>query len=54
MQINMTGFLHGKNAREFMGELWSRLAAAQASKGGVHPDLLDKKKEEIRIKLAVS
>lgn len=50
----MTGFLHGKNAREFMGELWTRLAIAQASKGGVHPDLLDKKKEEIRTKLAVS
>jgi serine/arginine repetitive matrix protein 1 len=22
MQINLTGILNGKNAREFMGELW--------------------------------
>lgn len=53
MQINLTGFLNGRDARIFMGELWSRLASAQNSKGGVPPELLEKKKEEIR-KLLVS
>ena len=29
MQINLTGFLNGKNARIFMGELWKLLDLAQ-------------------------
>ena len=29
MQINLTGFLNGKNARIFMGELWALLNSAQ-------------------------
>ena len=29
MQINLTGFLNGKNARLFMGELWTHLNSAQ-------------------------
>ena len=34
MQINLTGFVNGKNARLFMGELWALLASAQATESG--------------------
>ena len=34
MQINLTGFVNGKNARIFMGELWALLASAQATESG--------------------
>ena len=33
MQINLTGFLHGKNARIFMQELWDLLLSAQDNIG---------------------
>ena len=34
MQINLTGFLNGKYARMFMGELWAMLDSAQNSEVG--------------------
>ena len=33
MQINLTGFLNGRNARVFMQELWDLLLSAQDSTG---------------------
>ena len=48
MQINLTGFLNGKNARLFMGELWNMLDAAQSNPAGIPQELIDKKKEEIK------
>jgi len=48
MQINLTGFLQAKNARIFMGELWELLVSAQENIGGIPPQLLEKKKEEIK------
>ncbi len=48
MQINLTGFLNGKNARVFMGELWRMLDAAQKSDRGIPQELIDSKKEEMR------
>ncbi len=47
-QINLTGFLNGKNARIFMGELWSMLDSAQSNDSGIPQVLLDQKKEEIK------
>jgi len=48
MQINLTGFVNGKNARLFMGELWALLASAQATESGIPQELIDKKKEEMK------
>jgi serine/arginine repetitive matrix protein 1 len=48
MQINITGFLNGKNARVFMKELWELLLSAQTNIGGIPTAFLEKKKEEIR------
>ena len=48
MQINITGFLNGKNARVFMKELWELLLSAQNNIGGIPSAFLEKKKEEIR------
>lgn len=48
MQINITGFLQAKNAREFMKELWTLLLSAQENIGGIPSPLLEKKKEEIK------
>lgn len=47
IQINLTGFLHGKNAREFMAELWALLISAQENPSGIPDSLLDLKREEI-------
>lgn len=47
MQINMTGFLNGKNARVFMDELWALLLSAQESETGIPADFILQKKEEI-------
>ena len=46
----LTGFLHGKNARVFMGELWAHLDSAQNNIGGIPTKMLEQKKEEIRQK----
>merc|ERR1719249_289471 len=48
MQINLTGFLNGKNARLFMGELWTHLNAAQNSESGIPQGMIEKKAHEIR------
>lgn len=47
MQINLTGFLNGRNAREFMGELWGLMNSAQVTKDGIPPELIELKKLEI-------
>lgn len=47
MQINMTGFLNGRNARQFMEELWALLLSAQESETGIPAEFLQQKKEEI-------
>ena len=48
MQLNLTGFLNGKNARLFMGELWKLLDSAQNNESGIPQEMIDKKKEEIK------
>lgn len=47
MQIQITGFLHGKNARVFMEELWALLLSAQESDTGIPAAFILQKKEEI-------
>lgn len=47
IQINLTGFLHGKNAREFMAELWALLLSAQDNPTGIPDSLIDLKREEL-------
>lgn len=47
MQINMTGFLNGKNARQFMDELWALLLSAQESETGIPEEFIQQKKDEI-------
>lgn len=47
MQINMTAFLDGKNARQFMDELWALLLSAQASESGIPELFIQQKKDEI-------
>lgn len=54
MQINLTGFLNGKNAREFMGELWALLISAQSTADGIPTELLDLKKDEIKSRTQVT
>ena len=41
MQINLTGFLNGKNARTFMSELWEHLNSAQNSENGIPQELVN-------------
>lgn len=48
MQINLTGFLNGKNARIFMTDLWDLLLSAQESATGIPDQLIELKKEEIK------
>nr|XP_045239091.1 serine/arginine repetitive matrix protein 1-like [Macaca fascicularis] len=48
MQINLTGFSNGKNAREFVGELWLLLLSAQGNIMGIPSAFLELKKEEIK------
>ena len=48
MQINLTGFLNGKYARMFMGELWAMLDSAQNSEAGIPTDLLNAKMDELK------
>ncbi|GAB6030385.1 Serine/arginine repetitive matrix protein 1 [Chamberlinius hualienensis] len=50
MQINLTGFLNGKNAREFMGLLWELLLSAQENTEGIPAEFVEQKKEEIKKK----
>ena len=48
MQINLTGFLNGKNARVFIGELWEHLLSAQENITGIPNQFLEQKKNEIK------
>jgi len=50
MQMNMSGFLYGKNACLFMDELflWALFVSAQESGTGIPTDFIDAKKEEIK------
>lgn len=48
MQINLTGFLNGKNARVFMTDLWELLLSAQDSVSGIPEQFVERKKEEIK------
>ena len=50
MQLNLTGFLHGKRARLFMQDLWDLLISAQENTSGIPTVFLEKKKEELRLK----
>lgn len=51
MQINLTGFLNGKNARSFMAELWDLLVSAQESVTGIPEVFLQQKKDQIKKRL---
>lgn len=51
MQILLTGFLNGKNARIFMSELWELLISAQDSLSGIPEKFLELKKEELKKKV---
>lgn len=53
MQINLTGFLNGKNAREFMRDLWPLLLSAQENIAGIPSAFLEQKKEEIRLRQVI-
>ncbi|RCN30388.1 PWI domain protein [Ancylostoma caninum] len=48
MQINITGFLNARRAREFMGELWMLLVEADEAEDGIPRSLLEKKIDEMR------
>ena len=50
MQINLTGFLNGKNARVFMGGLWEHLLSAQENEMGVPEAFLEAKRAELQAK----
>ncbi|MFH4984505.1 hypothetical protein AB6A40_011214 [Gnathostoma spinigerum] len=51
MQINLTGFLNARRAREFMGELWTMLLEAQNSEDGIPSSLIEKKIKELQEKV---
>ncbi|VDK57986.1 unnamed protein product, partial [Anisakis simplex] len=53
MQINLTGFLNARRAREFMGELWTMLLEAQNSEDGIPASLVEKKIKEIEEKVSI-
>ena len=53
MQINLTGFLNGKNARQFMGELWDLLVSAQDNDTGIPEAFLQQKKDQIKKRLVI-
>ena len=46
MQINLTGFLNGKNTQIFMQELWELLASAQDNVGGIPTIFLEQRKRK--------
>jgi serine/arginine repetitive matrix protein 1 len=47
LQLNITGFL-SRDASQLVLNLWKLLISAQGSIGGIPPQLLNKKKEEIK------
>merc|ERR1712087_130944 len=52
VQINITGFINGKNAKEFIGELWPMLVSATENGLGVPDQILNAKKSEIQARAA--
>lgn len=50
MQMNVTGFLGNKNARDFIQKLWELLVSAMDDICGIPEELKEQKKEQIRIK----
>ncbi|KAI6233063.1 Serine arginine repetitive matrix protein [Aphelenchoides fujianensis] len=48
LQINITGFLNARRAREFVSELWTLLVEAQESPDGIPESLITKKMEELK------
>ena len=48
MQINLTGFLNGKNARLFMAAMWEHLLSAMDNEMGVPEAFVEAKKAEIQ------
>jgi len=48
MQINLTGFLNGKYARMFMGELWTMLDSAQNNENGIPAELVNLKTDKMK------
>lgn len=54
MQINLTGFLNGKNARLFMTDLWDLLLNAQDSATGIPEQMIELKKEEIKKRMVIA
>merc|ERR1711976_800757 len=47
LQINITGFLNAKKARDLVGELWPMLVSACENGTGIPTVILEKKKREI-------
>ena len=52
VQINITGFINGKNAKDFVGELWPMLVSATENGLGVPDQILNAKKSEIQARAA--
>lgn len=48
MQINLTGFLNAKRAREFLGELWQLMIDAQNTDDGIPPSLIALKMQQLK------
>ncbi|KAL3072439.1 hypothetical protein niasHS_017413 [Heterodera schachtii] len=48
MQINLTGFLNARRAREFMAEMWQMFVEAQDSPEGIPTSLVEKKVQELK------
>ena len=49
MQINLTGFLRAKQAREFMGDLWRHLVSAQSQAHGFSQHLIEEEKKKAAV-----
>ena len=49
LQINITGFLNARQAREFMSELWALLVEANEAEDGIPKSLVEKKLETMKL-----
>lgn len=52
--LSLTGFLNARRSREFMSDLWSLLAEAQASPDGIPAAIIEKKVKELKAAAAAS
>ena len=50
IQLNLAGFLNGKNARFFTGKLWDLLISEQEQTSGILTFILEFKKEDIKLR----